>query len=77
LAAHLDEGGGRIRTVDGDDEILARLALAFAEGRFFTRSSQSGTVSTCSSPFSSQRRSAEGWKIAAKVSALPSYRPSK
>src|ERR1700722_6623391 len=27
LAAHLDEGGGGIRAVDGDNEILARLAL--------------------------------------------------
>src|SRR5262249_27033965 len=27
LAVHLDEGGLRIRAVDGDDEILARLAF--------------------------------------------------
>src|SRR6202040_4480581 len=27
LAAHLDEGGGFIGAVDGDDEILARVAL--------------------------------------------------
>ena len=34
------------------------LPSAFADGRFRTRSSQSGTVRTCSSPFSSQRKSA-------------------
>src|ERR1700675_5160561 len=27
LAAHLDEGGGVVRAVDGDDEVLARLAF--------------------------------------------------
>src|SRR5665213_845739 len=32
LAAHLDEGGGFVRAVDGDDEILARLALGLGRG---------------------------------------------
>src|SRR5216683_973583 len=32
LAAHLDEGGGFVGSVDGDDEILARLAFRFRGG---------------------------------------------
>ena len=36
------------------------LPSALADGRLRTRSSQSGTVSTCNSPFSSQRKSAVG-----------------
>src|SRR6266702_746636 len=40
------------------------LPSALAEARLRTRSSQSGTVSTCNSPFSTQRKSAEGWKMA-------------
>src|ERR1700682_6539193 len=34
LATHLDEGGGFVGAVDGDDEILARLALGLG-GRAF------------------------------------------
>ena len=85
-------GIARLETEGDDDAMLARIQNDLfdlgadlsapedgrkAEARLRTRPSQSGTVNTCNSPFSSQRRSAEGWKIAPSLSASPSYRPSK
>lgn len=60
LATHLDEGRVVVGAVDGDDEVLARLAFGLRDVRLRTRASQSGTVRTFSSPFSTQRRSALG-----------------
>jgi len=77
LAAHLDEGGGIVGAVDGDDEILARLAFGLGGGAFPDPIEPIGDGQNLQFALFQPAQVGRRVEDRASLSALPSYRPSK